>query len=156
MKIRIITVFALLTLLLLVASGCGKEASAGESLENRVVANRLQELPGWLLLSHRTKSLSDEQLGFVVKEVEYRPAETEEKDEEGNLDPEPEENQTASSSSVKAGSSGSSAGNTEDEWDSTIKTSTQSSNSGSWWEQSLSNSSRSTGQMEHKINVKQD
>lgn len=117
----------LLLFLLLFASGCGQEAAAVDGLESSAVISTSQhELPAWLLLTHRSKSLSDEQRGFVVAEPVQKDDQQESEEAEENGEDEKsagnESNASKSSSTVDAGTSTSNSGrNVEDNlWDRTI------------------------------------
>ncbi len=119
------TLFCLLLMLLVAAVvGCGNENRAFEDAERPLTAsNSNAELPTWLLLEHRSEMLSDEELGFVAIESEYRAALEEHENDE--LDVEPEEKKAASSLRVSASSAGSSSGNSS-------ASPQQNSGSGSW------------------------
>jgi hypothetical protein len=118
--------------------GCGNENLAVENLEEPLtVSSSTAKLPSWLLLEHRRETLSDEDLGFVVIESEYRVA----------LE---EEEKAASSPTVKASSAGNLSGNPDDKWKGLVATPQQSSSSGSWWEQP-SSTSNNTGQIVHNV-----
>lgn len=124
-----VTLGFVLLLLLIFASGCDQKAAAVDSLESSTLINNSEHLlPSWLLLTHRSKSLSDEQLGFVVaepalKDDEQNSEETEENDED-EKSASNDSNASASSSVVEAGSSTSSANTRpaveDNSWDRTI------------------------------------
>lgn len=144
--------YLLLMLLVTIAVGCINENLAVEDLERQLTASSSKaELPSWLLLVHRSETLSNEDLGFVVIESEYRVDLEKEKNENDDLELEPEDKKSASSSTVKASSAGSSSGYRDDNRDSSFTAPQQSSNSGSWWELSFSNNSKPDQPIVHNV-----